>query len=121
MWMLGVGFLVKPRLAAATLRWQRELLRGIRETRRILEGVLCPLLVLHSRDDASVSPRGGADLHGGAGSAVKSYVVLDGQGHVLTCAPEKQTLVFEPSLAFLEAVTVKEAGSRTSDPPRGAA
>lgn len=120
-WVLAVGFPVRPRLAAATLRWQRELLRGIGETRGILESVRCPLLVLHSRDDASVSPQGGAELHRAAASAVKGHVVLDGQGHVLTCAPEKETLVFGPSLAFLEAATAREAGSRTTDPPRGAA
>ncbi|HMB71303.1 MAG TPA: alpha/beta fold hydrolase, partial [bacterium] len=92
LWLLAVGLLVKPRLAAATWKWQTELLRGIRETRSLLADVRCPLLVLHSRDDASVSPRGGAELHAGVGSPVKRYVELDGQGHVLSIAPDKEKL-----------------------------
>jgi len=111
-WLLGIAFVVKPRLAVATWRWQTELLRGIRQTRRILDRVRCPLLVLHSRDDASVSPRGGDELYRGAGSAVKRRVVLDDQGHVLSIAPDKERLVFGPTAEFLEAAPADpEAGS----------
>jgi carboxylesterase len=126
-WLLGLLVLVRPRLAAATWRWQRELLRGIRETRELLDGVRCPLLVLHSRDDRSVSPRGGEELWRGAGSPEKRHTVLDGQGHVLSLAPARRELVFAPALSFLEsaadgavAATAGEAGSRTTGPPRAA-
>jgi carboxylesterase len=127
-WLLGLLAAVRPRLAAATWRWQRELLRGIRETRGLLGGVRCPLLVLHSRDDRSVSPRGGRELWRAAGSAEKRHTVLDGQGHVLSTAPARRELVFAPALSFLEgaadggdaATTAGGAGSRTTDPPRAA-
>jgi carboxylesterase len=107
--LLVVGLVVSPRLAVATWRWQTELLRGIRQTRALLGGVRCPLLVLHSRDDGSVSPRGGRELHRGAGSTVKRHVVLDGQGHVLSIAPDKEERVWEPAAEFLEAAPAEPA------------
>lgn len=120
-WLLGLLFVIRPRLAAATWRWQWRLLRGIRETRGLLGDVRCPLLVLHSRDDDSVSSRGAREMHDDAGSRDKRLVELEGQGHVLSLAPDRRERVFAPTLELMRAATAGEAGSRTSDPRPGAA
>lgn len=116
-WLLGVLAIVRPRLALATYRWQRRLLRGIRETRRAVPRLRCPLLVLQSRDDASVSGRGAAELHALAGSERKQLVLLDGQGHVLSRAPDREALVYRPALELLDRLSSPAGGSRTTDPP----
>lgn len=100
--MLGFLALFRPRLARAMVRWQRELLRGIRETRGVLPDLTCPLLVLHSRDDKSVSPRGGVQMHDRARSADKTLQLIDGQGHVLSRAPDRERLVYGPVVDFLD-------------------
>jgi carboxylesterase len=120
-WLLGVLALVRPRLARATYRWQRGLLRGIRETRRAVPRLRCPLLVLQSRDDGSVSGRGAAELHDLAGSARKSLVLLEGQGHVLSRAPDREALVYRPALELLDGLNAPAGGNRTTDPPPAAA
>lgn len=94
--------LASPDAAAATWRWQRNVQRGIRETTRRLPEVRCPLLVLHSREDESVSLRGAEDLVRRAGSAEKKLRVLDGQGHVLSAAPDLPSVV-GPLVEFLSA------------------
>ena len=101
---LAVGFVIRPRLAAMTLRWQMDVRRGIRSTASRLPGVGCPLLVLHSRDDTSVSAAGARQFLDGAGSPEKGIVWLDGQGHVLSTAPDRER-VFAPVRAFLTGAT----------------
>jgi esterase/lipase len=88
-------------LARAQFEWQREVLRGIRETVLEIPGVSAPLLVLHSKDDDSVSRRGARLLYERASSREKKLILLEGQGHVLTQAPDPET-VFAPVRAFLE-------------------
>jgi carboxylesterase len=100
--ILGVALeaIVRPRSARIRTRWQREVLRGIRATIEAMPRVSAPLLVLHSRDDDSVSIRGARLLHDRAGSVEKRLILLEGQGHVLTRAPEPE-LVFAPIRSFL--------------------
>ncbi len=105
--MLLLGFLVRPRVALHTLRWQTDVRRGIRATAARLGEVRCPLLVLHSRDDDSVSARGARELLEAAASERKELRWLDGQGHVLSTAPDRER-VFGPVREFLAAST--EAG-----------
>jgi carboxylesterase len=105
LWLLAVLGVVRPRLAWATWRWQWELLRGIRQTRPLVAEMRCPLLVLHSRDDGSVSIRGARELHGSAASATKRLELLEGQGHVLTTAPDRERVVYAPVLELLESPT----------------
>jgi carboxylesterase len=106
LWLLALLGPVRPRLARATLRWQWELLRGIRATRPLVPALRCPLLVLASRDDDSVSLRGARELHDRAGSAFKRLALLDGQGHVLSTAPDRERAVYAPILELLDAPTV---------------
>jgi carboxylesterase len=94
--------LASPGAAASTWRWQRDVQRGIRATSRRVPSIRCPLLVLHSREDGSVSLRGAEELVERAGSADKRLVVLDGQGHVLSAAPDLRSVV-APMLEFLAA------------------
>jgi carboxylesterase len=89
------------RLARIQYRWQREVWRGIRATELLIPRVTSPLLVMHSTDDESVSVQGARLLHDRAGSTKKKLVLVEGQGHVLTKAPDPET-VFAPIRSFLE-------------------
>jgi len=93
--------LVRPRAALVRYRWQREVWRGIQATEPEIPRVEAPLLVMHSRDDASVSRRGARLLHDGASSSSKRLHLVDRQGHVLSQAPEPE-VVFGPIRAFLD-------------------
>jgi carboxylesterase len=109
------AFAIRPRRAAATLRWQAELRRGILASAARIPEVRCPLLVLHSRDDPSVSVRGARELTGRASSAERRLIVLERQGHVLSIAPDREA-VFGPLREFLGRAT-GEGRSGTTDPP----
>ncbi|MGQ0722226.1 MAG: alpha/beta hydrolase [Candidatus Eiseniibacteriota bacterium] len=102
LWLLAALGAVRPPLAWATWRWQWELLRGIRQTRPLVAELRCPLLVLASRDDGSVSLRGARELHRHAATEMKRLALLDGQGHVLTTAPDRERAVYAPVLELLE-------------------
>ena len=88
------------RLAGVQYRWQKEVWRGIRATEEMIPRVTSPLLVVHSTDDPSVSWKGARLLHEDAASTEKRLVLVRGQGHVLTKAPEPET-VFGPVRSFL--------------------
>lgn len=103
LWLLPLA-IVRPRLARATLRWQMEARRAITDARERLADVTCPLLVLHSKDDDSVSIRGARELCEGARSADKRLEVLNGQGHVLSAAPRREDRVFVPVRSFVESL-----------------
>ncbi|NNE44261.1 MAG: alpha/beta fold hydrolase, partial [Gemmatimonadetes bacterium] len=102
MGLFAAGLVVKTQLAVATFQWQVDLLREISATRKEIGRVQCPLLVFISDDDASVSPRGARLLHDEAGSAHKGIHELTGQGHVLSVAPDRERLIFEPTRRFLQ-------------------
>lgn len=110
MGLFAAGLIVKTQLAVTTLQWQLALLKEISETRKQLGEVHCPLLVFVSDDDTSVSPRGARRLHDEAASAHKALHELSGQGHVLSVAPDRHRLVFDPLRAFLREIS--SPGSR---------
>jgi esterase/lipase len=115
---LALAAPLRPGLARATLAWQWELLRGIRETRALLPELRCPVLTLASRDDDSVSWKGARELHERCASPRKELVLLEGQGHVLSAAPARESEVYPPVLRFLE-ITDPEAGNRSPHPRNG--
>ncbi|MEZ5064551.1 MAG: alpha/beta fold hydrolase [bacterium] len=84
--------LVSPRRAFGSYRWQTEARRAIRATPPRLAGLRCPLLVLVSTDDPTVSPAGARAFHDLAAAEDKQLVVLEGQGHVLSAAPDLETV-----------------------------
>lgn len=103
LWLLPLA-IFRPRRARATLRWQMEARRAIADARERVADVTCPLLVLHSTDDDSVSIRGAHELCEGARSADKRLAVLSGQGHVLSAAPARVERVFAPVRSFVESL-----------------
>lgn len=107
--------LAAPRLALLRYRWQQEVWRGIRATELEIPRVTAPLLVMHSRDDASVSIAGSRLLHDGAASTRKHFACVDGQGHVLTTPPNPD-VVFGPVREFLRVETDRPGASVVSSP-----
>jgi carboxylesterase len=92
--VLGLA-LFRPADAFRAWRWQADVRRGITTTTGRLRQLQCPLLILHSTDDDSVSVHGSRDLLARAGSSSKRLVLLEGQGHVLTIAPDRARVVAE--------------------------
>lgn len=115
---LGVVLMLavlRPVAARRIFRWQTAARRGIRAAAARIPELRCPLLVLHSRDDASVSVRGARELLRRSGSVDKRLELLDGQGHVLSLAPDRRRCVF-PWLSDFVATTTAAARTRTSGP-----
>ncbi|MCA9750606.1 MAG: alpha/beta fold hydrolase [Gemmatimonadetes bacterium] len=102
--------LVSPRRAFGSYRWQTEARRAIRATPPRLADVRCPLLVLVSTDDPTVSPAGARAFHDLAGASDKELVVLEGQGHVLSAAPDLES-VAAPIRAFRARIGARAAAS----------
>jgi esterase/lipase len=98
---VATGFVINPHAALIRLRWQREAQRGIRATELVIPLVKAPLLVVHSHDDDSVSVQGSRILYSQASSSERRLVLLNGQGHVLTQAPDSES-VFGPVRDFLQ-------------------
>jgi carboxylesterase len=98
--VIALEWIIRPRCARTRYRWQREAQRGIREAEAEIPVVTAPLLVLHSKDDTSVSVRGSRLLYERASSKEKRLVLLKGQGHVLTRAPDREA-VYGPVRRFL--------------------
>ncbi len=94
-----------------------EARRGIVESGRQVAHITCPLLVLHSDDDESVSLEGAQALHAGCASTDKRLIILNGQGHVLTQAPDREACVHEAIRGFLERVSSREARNGSPDRP----
>lgn len=65
-----------------------ELLRLIREVRRLLPQVTCPLLVVHSTGDQTIHPDSARYTYERAGSTEKELVTLHNSGHCLTVDSE---------------------------------
>lgn len=116
--VLGVMIeaILRPRLARINLRWQQAARRGIRATIPEIPRITAPLLVLHSHDDPSVSSRGARMLYERASSKEKQIVLLDDQGHVLTRAPDLES-VFGPVRRFLAGAFARQASgiSKTNE------
>lgn len=107
---LALALVLRPTLALASWRWQMDVRRGIRDTVPLLPRMRCPLLVIHSDDDPTVAARGAREFLDAAGSVEKRFVSLDGQGHVLSAAPDRER-VFLPIREFLAGSTA--AGDRS--------
>ncbi len=106
--VIALEWIIRPRGARIRYRWQREAQRGIHAAEAEVPSVTAPLLVMHSRDDASVSVSGSRMLHGRASSKEKRLVLLDGQGHVLTRAPDREA-VYGPVRRFLMETAGRQA------------
>lgn len=107
-----------PELTRITWGWQLRARGDIRRSIATLHDVRCPLLVVHSRDDDSVDPRGAEEFLAGAGSVHKRLEMLDGQGHVLSMAPDRHRLVFPLVRSFVRATTDAWAARNRSSGPR---
>jgi carboxylesterase len=101
--------LESPVRARASWVWQVRMRPAIRAARELLPRLECPLLVLHSSDDPTAHPRGGREMFERAGSDEKRFVALDGQGHVLSNAPDLER-VADPIRAFLRREAPRGAG-----------
>ncbi len=115
---LAVQLFTDPELVRLTWTWQMRARKDIRRAIGRLGRVRCPLLVLHSRDDDSVHPRGAREFVDAAGSAEKRLEMLDGQGHVLSMAPDRHRVVFPPIRDFVESITGASAPRTRSPDPR---
>lgn len=116
LWRLVPALLTEPSAAVTQVRWQSEVRRGVRDAARRAHRVRCPLLILHSDDDDSVALRGAHELLARASSSTKRLEVLQGQGHVLSLAPDRYRDVFPRIRAFVAATT--EATRSRSPGPR---
>jgi carboxylesterase len=79
-----------------------ELLKLIRQVRRLLPQVTCPLLVIHSTLDQAIHPHSARYTYERAGSADKELVTLHNSGHCLTVDSEWEA-VAEKTHAFIQA------------------
>jgi esterase/lipase len=113
---VAIDAILRPHQARLNWRWQQAARRGIQGTLPRIAEVTAPLLVMHSNDDPSVSPRGSRLLHERAASKEKRLVMLEGQGHVLTRAPDLES-VFGPVREFLREAFERQASgiSNTND------
>ncbi|MCX6028468.1 MAG: alpha/beta fold hydrolase [Chloroflexi bacterium] len=89
---------VQPVAAAA------ELLTLMRQVRRLLPQVTCPLLVVYSPRDAAIHPASGRRTFERAGSPDKRLVRLERSGHGITADIEWET-VAEQTYRFIRAHT----------------
>ncbi len=69
-----------------------ELLKLIRQVRRLLPQVTCPLLVVHSTLDTAIHPTSARLTYEQAGSADKELVTLHNSGHCLTVDSEWESV-----------------------------
>jgi len=65
-----------------------ELLKLIRQVRRLLPQVTCPLLIIHSTGDTTIHPRSAQFTYERAGSTDKELVTLHNSGHCITVDSE---------------------------------
>ncbi len=89
-----------------SLKWTtvdavNELRRLIREVRRELPKVRCPLLVVHGRDDSTALVKSDDIVYDHAGSVYKEKVILSETYHVMTVDLEKDR-VFDDVTRFLQ-------------------
>jgi len=69
-----------------------ELLKLIRQVRRLLPQVTCPLLVVHSTLDTAIHPTSAQLTHDRAVSADKELVTLHNSGHCITVDSEWESV-----------------------------
>jgi len=79
-----------------------ELLKLIRQVRRLLPQVICPLLVIHSTSDTAIHPTSAQRTYEGAGSSDKELITLHNSGHCLTVDSEWE-FVAQKTHEFIQA------------------
>ena len=77
-----------------------QMLRFIKQARRSLPQVTCPLLVIHSHNDHTVHPDNALEIHGRAASADKELIFLDDSYHVITLDVDRLR-VYEATFEFI--------------------
>ena len=83
-------------------RAAHELLKLIRRMRRLLPGVTCPLLIVHSTLDQATHPHSARYTYTRAGSADRELVTLHDSGHCLTVDSEWES-VSQKTYEFIQA------------------
>jgi carboxylesterase len=78
-----------------------ELLKLIRQVRRVLPQVTCPLLIIHSTLDTSIHPTSARRTYEQVGSTDKELVTLHNSGHCITVDSEWE-LVAKTTHAFIQ-------------------
>jgi carboxylesterase len=78
-----------------------ELLKLIRQVRRLLPRVTCPLLVIHSILDTSIHPTSARRTYEQAGSTDKELITLRNSGHCITVDSEWE-LVARRTYEFIQ-------------------
>lgn len=98
------------RAGASHMEYPRHSVRGalelyglLLEARQALPKVRCPLLIVHSRQDAAIPWQDAEQIYAHAGSTNKEMLCLDKSGHVVTRDAERAR-VFEATAAFLRRV-----------------
>ena len=79
-----------------------ELLKLLRQVRRLLPRVTCPIIVIHSTQDTSIHPDSARLTYEYVGSADKDLVTLHNSGHCITVDSEWET-VAETTYEFIQA------------------
>lgn len=99
-----------PQAEASHLEYPQHVVRGgmelydlIGEVRASLHGVVCPLLLVHSRQDQAVAWNNAEAIRDLIGSTDKQILWLENSGHVVTRDAERAR-VFEATAAFVRRV-----------------
>jgi carboxylesterase len=82
-----------------------ELLKLMKQTRRILPQVTCPLLILHSTRDQIVDPASAQLVYDKAGSTDKEILILENSGHVITLDAQWETVAEQTKMFILRHVS----------------
>jgi carboxylesterase len=93
---------------AHSVRGAAELYGLLLEARQSLPQVRCPVLIVQSRQDASVPWQNAERIYERVGSSDKQMLCLDKSGHVVTRDAERKR-VFEATAAFARRVTRRKA------------
>jgi len=83
------------------VRAAHELLKLIRQVRRLLPRVTCPLLIIHSTGDTAIHPTSAAYTYDQVGSTDKKLVTLHNSGHCITVDSEWER-VAEETYRFIQ-------------------
>ncbi len=114
---LQEGYLTDPGAADRMWHYDKYPTRGadevrklLREVKRLLPSVICPLLIVQSTLDRDVHPRGAQYLQQHAGSEIKELLLLHNSGHALTVDSEWETAA-ERTFSFIQAQIQQIPGS----------
>lgn len=86
-----------------------DLLRLMREARRGLDKIHCPLLIVQPRKDETVQPESADILYRGASAAPKSLLWLERSSHQCVIGPDREAL-FTACKAFLKKYATGQVG-----------